>query len=84
MKEADRIVHRVMQLATDLGGVISGEHGIGLEKQRFLKKALDPAAINIMKKIKDVLDPLHILNPGKIWEEDSKIPLNPFRVNPSG
>jgi len=29
---------------------------------------MDPAAIDIMKKIKDVLDPRHILNPGKIWE----------------
>ncbi|OGO30826.1 MAG: hypothetical protein A2Z29_03935 [Chloroflexi bacterium RBG_16_56_11] len=77
-------VDEIIETALSLGGVLSGEHGIGLEKQRFLKKALDPAAINIMKKIKDVLDPLHILNPGKIWEEDSKIPLNPFRVNPSG
>ena len=49
--------------------MISGEHGIGLEKQRFLQQAMDPAAIDIMRRIKDVLDPNHILNPGKIWEE---------------
>ncbi len=59
----------IIEIAMSLGGVLSGEHGIGLEKQRFLKKAMDPAAIEIMKKIKDVLDPHHILNPGKIWEE---------------
>jgi FAD/FMN-containing dehydrogenase len=47
-----------------------GEHGIGLEKQRFLKRAMDPVAIQIMRQVKDILDPLHILNPGKIWEED--------------
>jgi glycolate oxidase len=62
-------VDDIIEIALSLGGVLSGEHGIGLEKQRFLKKGMDPAAIEIMKKIKDVLDPRHILNPGKIWEE---------------
>jgi glycolate oxidase len=63
-------VDEIIEIALKLGGVLSGEHGIGLEKQRFLKKAMDPLAIDMMKKIKDVLDPRHILNPGKIWEED--------------
>jgi glycolate oxidase len=64
-----KCVDEIIEIALSLGGVLSGEHGIGLEKQRFLKKAMDPVAIEIMKKIKDVLDPRHILNPGKIWEE---------------
>jgi len=66
-----KCVDEVIETALSLGGVLSGEHGIGLEKQRFLKKAMDPLAIDIMRKIKDVLDPNHILNPGKIWEEAS-------------
>jgi glycolate oxidase len=65
-----KCIDEIIELALSLGGVLSGEHGIGLEKQRFLKKAMDPAAIEIMKRIKDVLDPRHILNPGKIWEEN--------------
>jgi glycolate oxidase len=65
-------VEEIIEIALSLGGVLSGEHGIGLEKQRFLKKAMDPAAIDIMKRIKDVLDPRHILNPGKIWEETAR------------
>jgi glycolate oxidase len=68
-RRAQQCVDEIIEIALSLGGVISGEHGIGLEKKRFLKKAMDPAAIDIMKKIKDVLDPAHILNPGKIWEE---------------
>jgi glycolate oxidase len=64
-----KCVDEIIEIALSLGGVLSGEHGIGLEKQRFLKKAVDPTAIEIMKKVKDVLDPHHILNPGKIWEE---------------
>jgi glycolate oxidase len=66
---AMKCIDEVIDTALSLGGVLSGEHGIGLEKQRFLKKAMDPLAITIMKKIKNVLDPNHILNPGKIWED---------------
>jgi len=68
-ERAHKCVDEIIEIALSLGGVISGEHGIGLEKQRFLKKAMDPVAIELMKKIKDVLDPRRILNPGKIWEE---------------
>jgi glycolate oxidase len=66
-----KCVDEIIEIALALGGVLSGEHGIGLEKQRFLKKAMDPAAIEIMKQIKGVLDPNNILNPGKIWEEET-------------
>jgi len=68
-QRALKCVDEIIEIALNLGGVLSGEHGIGLEKQRFLKKAMDPAAIEIMKNIKSLLDPKNILNPGKIWEE---------------
>ena len=68
-ERALKCVDEIIETALSLGGVLSGEHGIGLEKQRFLKKAMDPVAIDIMKQIKGLLDPKHILNPGKIWEE---------------
>jgi len=69
--EARKAMDEIFETALSLGGVLSGEHGIGLEKQRFLKKAMDPVAIEIMKKIKGILDPNNILNPGKIWEEEA-------------
>ncbi|MRR10453.1 FAD-binding oxidoreductase, partial [bacterium] len=49
-----------------LGGTISGEHGIGCVKRRFLPLAVDPAALEMMRRIKAAHDPLGILNPGKI------------------
>ncbi len=58
----------IFEAALELGGTLSGEHGIGLEKKRLLAKALDPRAIEIMKAIKNVLDPNDIMNPDKIWE----------------
>jgi glycolate oxidase len=50
------------------GGIISGEHGIGLVKKRFLSFVLDEKQIEIMKSLKKVFDPQNILNPGKIFE----------------
>ena len=41
----------------ELGGTLSGEHGIGLSKQPFLGKALTPETINLMKTLKQALDP---------------------------
>ena len=67
-ERAKRVRDEIFNTAISLGGVLSGEHGIGLEKQRFLSKAMDPVAIEIMKQIKKTLDPNNILNPGKIWE----------------
>jgi glycolate oxidase len=67
---AQKAMEEIFEVALSVGGVLSGEHGIGLEKQRFLKKAMDPVALNLMRKIKGILDPNNILNPGKIWEEE--------------
>jgi glycolate oxidase len=64
---AQNTMEEIFRAALSLGGVLSGEHGIGLEKQRFFNKAVDPIALDLMKKIKALLDPNNILNPGKIW-----------------
>jgi glycolate oxidase len=64
----DETLTEIFEAALALGGTLSGEHGIGLEKKRLLAKALDPKAIEIMRKIKGILDPNNIMNPNKIWE----------------
>ncbi len=71
---AMKCMEELIEIALGLGGVLSGEHGIGLEKKRFLKQAMDPLAIDIMRQVKNVLDPRRILNPGKIWEEPADLP----------
>ncbi len=67
-KRADKAVQEIFKAALELGGAISGEHGIGLEKKRFLKLAISQDEIILLKEIKKVFDPKGILNPGKIWE----------------
>ncbi len=68
LERLDQTLTDIFEAALELGGTLSGEHGIGLEKQRLLSKALDPRAIDIMKQIKGILDPNNIMNPDKIWE----------------
>lgn len=50
------------------GGVISGEHGIGVVKKNFLSYVIGKEEIQLMKGIKKIFDPNHILNPGKIFD----------------
>jgi len=57
----------IIGAAVELGGVLSGEHGIGLEKQKFFRRVIDPNIINMMKGVKQLFDPNNIMNPGKIW-----------------
>lgn len=52
--------------ALDLGGVLSGEHGIGALKKEFLPLGVDPTALELMRALKVLLDPRGIMNPGKV------------------
>lgn len=65
---AEKTVQKLMETVVALGGSISGEHGIGLAKTPFLRIQHTPAQVRAMKAIKDALDPLGILNPGKMFE----------------
>lgn len=61
-------IQQLMQKVVDLGGVITGEHGIGLAKAPFMAMQHSQAEIAAMRAVKDALDPRGILNPGKMFE----------------
>ncbi|MBX3297990.1 MAG: FAD-binding protein [Acidobacteria bacterium] len=65
---ARECVSEVFRLSVDLGGTISGEHGIGYVKAAYLDYAVDRPTLDIMKGIKTVFDPNGILNPGKMFD----------------
>jgi len=67
---AEEAVQSVFEATVRLGGRISGEHGIGITKQDFIGMNIEPDALEVMRSIKDLLDPKHILNPGKIFPEE--------------
>lgn len=66
-RRAESAVEEVFRLTIDLGGSISGEHGIGTAKARFLSWEVGKREIALMRGIKRLLDPNNILNPGKIF-----------------
>ena len=68
--EFEQRVNRFMELAyakgKELGGLISGEHGIGSAKVRYLEEDVGPVVMDLMRQIKKVFDPKLLLNPGKV------------------
>ena len=69
-EEEDRAMsagHEILQICLKLGGVLSGEHGIGLEKRAFMDESLTPEDQAAMQVLETVFDPKRLLNPGKIF-----------------
>ena len=65
--KAEAIAQRCSARAIAMGGTCTGEHGIGLHKQGFLVDEAGPEAVAVMRAVKAALDPLGIMNPGKIF-----------------
>ena len=63
----EKTLDAVMHMAIELGGTLSGEHGIGLAKKRFMHLEHSPQSLQMMRAIKAVFDPKNLLNPGKIF-----------------
>lgn len=69
MRRVEKAVEEIFEVAIELGGTLSGEHGIGLMKSPFMEMELGEDGLHLMKVIKEAWDPQNILNPGKIFPE---------------
>jgi glycolate oxidase len=65
--ELEPAIVEIFELCKKLGGTISGEHGIGLVQQKFMKIVMPQTNLDLMKGIKTAFDPNQILNPGKVF-----------------
>ncbi len=72
MIRVEKAVEEIFQAAINLGGTLSGEHGIGTMKAPFMEQELGAVGLEMMKRIKDSWDPKRIMNPGKIFPEKAQ------------
>ena len=66
LEEGYKAIEEIFKITVDLGGTLSGEHGIGLSKAEFMHLAFSEAEMNLFRSIKKAFDPNNILNPGKM------------------
>jgi len=66
-KAASACLDEVFNLVLALEGSLSGEHGVGMEKQAYIDREIDPTSLYLMRAIKKQFDPNNILNPGKMF-----------------
>ncbi len=67
--KVERMAAEEFALALELGGTLSGEHGVGMLKRPYMQQALGPVSLEVQKRIKAALDPVNILNPGKVFPD---------------
>lgn len=72
MERVEMAFAEIFEKAVELGGTITGEHGVGVMKAPYLELKLGKEGIAVMKAIKQALDPNNIMNPGKVFAKDSK------------
>src|SRR5207248_1212702 len=65
----DEAVEAIVRTAVELGGTITGEHGVGLAKKKFLALEQGSELIALQRKLQRFFDPAGIMNPGKIFPE---------------
>ncbi len=68
--KVQQIVREEFTTALELGGTLSGEHGVGTLKRPYMAQALGPVSLAVHRKIKQALDPLNILNSGKVIPDE--------------
>lgn len=66
LEKSTRVMHAAYAKCNELGGQVSGEHGIGHAKKEYLRESVGDTAFSLMSGIKQVFDPKGILNPGKV------------------
>ncbi|AEP01915.1 MULTISPECIES: glycolate oxidase subunit GlcD [Heyndrickxia] len=71
MERVEKAFAEIFQKAIELGGTITGEHGVGMAKAPYLEWKLGKPGISVMNAIKNALDPNHILNPGKVFAKET-------------
>jgi glycolate oxidase len=69
LPQVEALLDDLFDVVLEIGGTITGEHGVGLSKKKYLPKELGPDLLALQQRLKDAFDPAGILNPGKFLPE---------------
>jgi glycolate oxidase len=67
LDKAEALAAQILKMCVEMGGSITGEHGVGMEKRAYLPMMFNEDEINCMRRLRDAFDPLGIANPGKMF-----------------
>ncbi len=67
LERAEKLAGRILKMCVEMGGSITGEHGVGVEKREYLPDMFSADEIDCMKRVRAAFDPLEISNPGKMF-----------------
>jgi glycolate oxidase len=82
LSRAEAVAAQIIRLCIELGGSITGEHGVGLEKREFLGGMFDPVSIEQMRRICHSVDPSELANPGKVFPTGEAQPIGLYGAHP--
>jgi glycolate oxidase len=67
LEAAEELAGEILRLCLRLGGSITGEHGVGLEKRAYLAEMFNPTDLAVMRRVRRLIDPLELSNRGKMF-----------------
>jgi glycolate oxidase subunit GlcD len=70
-RRVEQASREIMKACVDVGGTITGEHGVGADKRKYMPLVFSPAELEVLRAVKSVFDPLGLCNPGKVIPERS-------------
>jgi glycolate oxidase len=73
LENAKALASEILELCLRLGGSITGEHGVGMEKRQYLPKMFNPVDIQVMRDLQHVIDPQGLANRGKMFPDESNL-----------
>jgi glycolate oxidase len=69
LERAEALAGRILKMCVEMGGSITGEHGVGVEKRAYLPAMFNEDEMDCMRRVRDAFDPLGIANPGKMFPD---------------
>ncbi|MGV3483128.1 MAG: FAD-binding oxidoreductase [Planctomycetaceae bacterium] len=82
LHRAETVAAEIVRMCIELGGSITGEHGVGLEKREFLDEMYDDASVEAMRRLREVMDPKTLANRGKMFPTGEGEPVGLYGLHP--